>query len=165
MKKSNKNNNSILEQLMDEPCEKKYFNQCKIIWKNYVPKRGQSDVLQGELLRRIERLRYEAQDNGNINWDEDFSFFCDFLKETLCAQEIYTDEEKEKYKLILDYLKDCGNYAADVRDSKISDEKVEMERIAYVDNNLYDIIADAIGKFNVFYPEPIYIELNDTLSI
>ena len=46
-----------------------------MIWRNYVPEAGQSEILQGELLREIEKLREEAQGNGNRNWDGDFSCF------------------------------------------------------------------------------------------
>lgn len=42
----------------------------KFIWRNYVPKSGQSKTVQGELLRGNEKLRDESQRNGNINWDE-----------------------------------------------------------------------------------------------
>ena len=38
-----------------------YFNVCKEIWTRWVPQRGHAQVLQGELLRQIERLRHEAQ--------------------------------------------------------------------------------------------------------
>ena len=48
---------------------------CREIWTRWVPKRGQSTVLQGELLRQIERLRHEAQANGNRNWCRDHAFF------------------------------------------------------------------------------------------
>ena len=34
----------------------KYFDECKYIWENYVPKSGQADNLQGELLREIEEI-------------------------------------------------------------------------------------------------------------
>ena len=39
---------------------------------NYVPKNGVSYVLQGEWLRLIEKLRYEAQENGNFEEEEDY---------------------------------------------------------------------------------------------
>lgn len=64
----------------------RYLEECKYIWKNLVPKEGQADNLQGELLRQVEKLRYEAQNNGNINWDSDFEFFCEFLKLSLLQQ-------------------------------------------------------------------------------
>ena len=44
--------------------EKEYFEKAKFIWKNYVPKRGQSEFVQGELLRAIEKLRDKAQRSG-----------------------------------------------------------------------------------------------------
>jgi hypothetical protein len=40
------------------------------IWRHMVPKSGQSGTVQGELLRAVEKLRWEAQSNGNINRDE-----------------------------------------------------------------------------------------------
>ena len=152
-KKSDKN--ISLTNLINEPYEHRYFDECKFIWKNYVPRNGHSTVLQGELLREIEKLRCEAQDNGNINWNEDFAFFCDFIKETLLSQTIYSDEEKEKYKLILSYFKECGDYAVKYHSGQISDEDVEIEKIAYTDDNLYNIISDAIGKFNASCKKPV----------
>ena len=58
-----KESNISIEQLKNEQYEQEYFETCKFIWKNYVPKSGQSTVLQGELLRELEKLRLEAQDN------------------------------------------------------------------------------------------------------
>ncbi|MFS0907509.1 hypothetical protein AB3N02_31575 [Priestia aryabhattai] len=45
----------------------RYFEEAKEIWVKYVPKSGQSGVVEGELIRAIEKLRCEAQDNGNAN--------------------------------------------------------------------------------------------------
>ncbi|CAH8770501.1 hypothetical protein [Paenibacillus dendritiformis] len=50
----------------------KYFNEAKYFWQTYVPKQGQAETVQGELIRAIEKLRGEAQRNGNINWDKGF---------------------------------------------------------------------------------------------
>lgn len=72
----------------------KYFNECKRLWKSSVPKSGQAKSLQGELLREIEKLRHEAQDNGNINWDEDYSYFCDFIVSSLSAQSIFPNAKR-----------------------------------------------------------------------
>jgi hypothetical protein len=47
----------------------KYFEEAKHLWRTYVPKQGQSETVQGELIRAIEKLRDEAQRNGNGNWD------------------------------------------------------------------------------------------------
>ena len=50
------------------------------IWHNLVPPRGQASTVQGELLRAVEKLRWEAQENGNINWDEGFLILLSFLE-------------------------------------------------------------------------------------
>ena len=52
-----------------------YFNVCKEIWNRWVPQRGYAQVLQGELLRQIERLRYEAQHNENRSWNDDLLYY------------------------------------------------------------------------------------------
>lgn len=56
------------------------------IWRNLVPKSGQAETVQGELLRAIEKLSWEAQNNGNINWDSRFKMFIEFLGTTLSAE-------------------------------------------------------------------------------
>ena len=55
------------------------------IWRNLVPKSGQADTVQGELLRAVEKLRWEAQTNGNINWDEGFEILIAFLEKNLLS--------------------------------------------------------------------------------
>ena len=152
-----------LEQLMQEQYKQKYFEECQYIWKTYVPKSGQSTVLQGELLRQIEKLRHEAQNNGNLNWDEDFKYFCHFVKDTLVKQDFLSQEQKEKIVVIMDYIESCGDYAVKFWDEEITDEefekitgmKFDIDRVAYVDDNLYDMVADAIGLMQKCHPEPI----------
>lgn len=159
--KFHKSQNEItLEMLMNEQYVQQYFDECKYIWQNYVPKNGKSYVLQGELLRQIEKLRCEAQDNGNINWSEDLADFCDYIKETLCSEAIFSEEEKAKFILILDYFKECGNYAMQWNNGQISDDEVDMNRIAYTKDNLYDMVADAIGQFQSKFANPIPIDEN-----
>ena len=74
---------------------------CREIWTRWVPKRGQSSVLQGELLRQIERLRHEAQANGNRNWCRDHAFFCAFLDHTLLDSGVLSPEEGERLHGVL----------------------------------------------------------------
>lgn len=140
-----RNNEMAIENLISTPYEQKYIEECRYIWKNYVPAKGPSAVLQGELLRELEKLRYEAQDNGNINWDDDFVYFCDFIRDTLCSKVVLPDDEKAKIHLILNHIKECGEYARKYSEGHISDDNVDISKLAYVDDNLYDIIADAIG--------------------
>ena len=44
----------------------------KWIWQTLVPNQGQAALVQAEVLRAIEKLRWEAQSNSNINWDNRF---------------------------------------------------------------------------------------------
>ena len=61
------------------------------VWKNLVPKSGQSAWVQGELLRCVEKLCWEAQNNGNCNWDEGFEILADYLESTLCGEPGFSD--------------------------------------------------------------------------
>jgi len=65
------------------------------IWAHLVPSNGPADSVQGELLRANEKLRDEAQRNGNINWDDDFERLVDFLEMTLCkSKRLFRDPGK-----------------------------------------------------------------------
>ncbi|MCQ9282517.1 hypothetical protein NQ129_12080 [Priestia aryabhattai] len=57
----------------------KYFEQAKEIWTKYFPKNGQTDIVEGELIRAIDKLRWEAQSNGN--WDERFEMLASYILE------------------------------------------------------------------------------------
>lgn len=159
-RQKNKSGSILIEALIAADYEQKYFAECKYIWKSYVPKSGQAKNLQGELLREIEKLRIEAQDNGNINWDDDYSYFCDFISNTLSGQAIFSGEEKEEIAVIMAYIKECGMYAREFNSGKISKQDVNTEKIAYTDDNLYDIICDKIGRLQKENPEPMPYEKN-----
>ncbi len=124
-----------------------YFDICRDIWKTKVPKSGQADTLQGEMLRQAEKLRNEARDNGNINWDENYSWFCDFLKETFEHSGAFDKAHLEKLAALLTALKRSGEYAAAFHAGRIAEEDVEAERIAYTENDLYDYLEDGIAFF------------------
>ena len=84
--------------------------------------------MQGELLREIEKIRCEAQDNGNKNWDDDYSYFCDFISKRLSEQSIFSVVEKEEIALIMSYIKECGIYAQKFNSGKISENNVDMKK-------------------------------------
>lgn len=163
-KSRKKNSGLTIEEIISKDYKQKYFNECKYIWKNYVPKEGQANNLQGELLREIEKIRIEAQDNGNINWDDDYSYFCDFISERLTEQSIFSAVEKEEITLIMSYIKECGIYAQKFNSGKISENNVDIERIAYVNDNLYDIICDKIGQLHKENINPIQYEKNNNIK-
>lgn len=141
----------------------KYTDVCRYIWKNYVPEEGQADSLQGELLREIEKLRWEAQENGNINWDEDFAYFCGFISNKLSEQSIFSEDEKEEAASIMARLKSYGEYSRKVNDGEIPQDEIDMNRIAYVEDDLYDIICDKIARLHVENPEPMSYEKNKAI--
>ena len=149
---------SAIEKLINEPYSQQYFDECKYIWKNYVPERGQATCLQGELLREIEMIRYEAQDNGNVNWDDDYSYFCDFIARSLSEQPMFSGEEKAEIDAIMQHLKGCGQYAVAFASGEITANDLDPDRLAYTADNLYDIICDKIGKLQREYPEPMPYE-------
>lgn len=159
-----KNSSLTIQEIISKEYKQKYFDECKYIWKNYVPVQGQADNLQGELLREIEKLRCEAQDNGNCNWDDDYSYFCDFISKSLSEQAIFSGEEKEEISLIMSYLKECGTYAQKFNDGKIPDNDVDIEKIAYVDDNLYNIVCDRIGQLHKENRKPIPYEKNSIIK-
>lgn len=153
-----------MEEIKGRNTQQTYFHQCKHIWKTHVPKHGQADCLQGELLREMEKLRWEAQENGNRNWDSDYSYFCDFIGASLSEQPVFSTTEKEEICSILSYLKECGEYAQKFYNGQISEDDVDMEKIAYVYDDLYDILCDKIGKLQESHPEPIPYQHNDTIQ-
>ena len=159
-----KSSSLTIEKIIATDYSQKYFDECKYIWKNYVPKSGQADNLQGELLREIEELRCAAQDDGNINWDEDHSYFCNFISKKLLEQSIFSNIEKEEITLIMSYIKECGMYAQKFNSGIIPENEVDIDKIAYTDNNLYDIICDKIGQLQKEHNLPIPYEKNDTIK-
>lgn len=55
------------------------------IWHEQVPRRGQADTVQGEVLRAVEKLRDEACRNGNINWSRNHEILATYVRDTLLA--------------------------------------------------------------------------------
>lgn len=87
--------------------EEEYREIGRFIWKNYVPKSGQSDTIQGELLRANEKLRDECHRNGNINWDSGHEILANYILTTLTESPDVSEEAKIDLKRdverILDY--------------------------------------------------------------
>ena len=87
--------------------EPNYAEIGKFIWQNYVPKSGQADTVQGELLRASEKLRDESCRNGNINWDRGHEILARFILQTLQSSSDVSNEAKSQLERdvtrILDY--------------------------------------------------------------
>lgn len=69
----------------------RYFDEAARIWRECVPKSGQADTTEGELLRAVEKLRDEATRNGNSNWDLGFEMLLAFLESKLLDKAVYSE--------------------------------------------------------------------------
>lgn len=59
----------------------RHLEECKCIWRNMVPKSGQVNNIQGEMLRMVIKLRNEVMNNENINLDDIYNYLEDAIAE------------------------------------------------------------------------------------
>jgi hypothetical protein len=90
-----------------------YFEEASRIWREYVPKSGQSDTIQGELLRSVEKLRDEATRNGNMNWDAGFELLICFVESKLLDKKVYSEATIAATRATLVRLKDYDHPCLD----------------------------------------------------
>jgi hypothetical protein len=86
-----------------------YFEEAKNIWMQFVPKTGQAQTMQGELLRAVEKLRDEATRNGNGNWDRGFEILLQFLDTHLTDPSVFSTDAANQTRKILTRLVDYEN--------------------------------------------------------
>ena len=122
------------------PTNLKYFEIANKIWKDLVPPIGQAETIQGELLRAIEKLRDEAQRNGNIN---------------------YSDSHKKLAKFVMDVLVNSQLFNK-IEITKIKSESKKLMKASqpYLDDDAYDYLTDQICIFYINKSEPIKHERN-----
>ena len=113
-----------------------YLKIGQFIWKTYVPKSGQAETVQGELLRAIEKLADEAQRNGNINFNSDcHGLLISYLRKYLIDT---TSFDKET---IIQIKKDL--------------DTISKEEEPYTDEDLYDRLRDRIFDWYLKNKTPI----------
>ena len=108
-----------------------HFEEAKSIWQTYVPKRGQAETVQGELLRAVEKLRDESIRNGNANWDDGFEILLAYLTDRLTDPATYSPEAIAGTKAALDRLRDYDH--------------------PYLEDDLYDQLGDRVVEYFRFY--------------
>lgn len=108
-----------------------HFEEAKSIWQTYVPKRGQAETVQGELLRAVEKLRDESIRNGNANWDDGFEILLAYLTDRLTDPAAYSPEAIAGTKAALDRLRDYDH--------------------PYLEDDLYDQLGDRVVEYFRFY--------------
>ncbi len=113
----------------------KYPAVGKEIWAKYVPRSEASETVQGELLRSIEKLRDEAQRNGNGNYGNMHKRMADYIETTLIASGMFDEREIREDIKPLTY-----------------------KTRPYLEDDIYDRFCDRICEFYLKHPEPILIK-------
>jgi len=122
----------------------KHFEQAKEIWNKYVPKSGQSDIVEGELIRAIEKLRWEAQNNGNGNWDKGFEMLASYIAEILNDTDVFKPDTLSEIKTDVNTL-------------------LTSEYEPYLEDDLYDRLADHVIEWHIARNGPIKRTINPNL--
>lgn len=124
---------------------KNYLRKKRRIWKELVPSTGQAETVQGELLRAIEKLRDEAQRNGNANFHEScHTILIEYLRHWLTSKEIFDEQTLTEINSDLDKLK----------------KKDEP----YLKDDIYERIGDRIIDWCMRYNDPITNKRNEELT-
>ena len=107
----------------------RYFDEARDIWSRHVPPRGQADTVQGELLRGIEKLRWEAQTNGNVNWNDQFESFATWIGRTLIDSGLFDPDGAAEIKADIDRLHNFDYPESDDAPyDRLTDRAVEWSR-------------------------------------
>jgi len=125
--------------------KEEYLERARSIWKKFVPKSGQAEFEQGELLRAIEKLRDEAQRNANANFNEKcHRILIEFLRKKLTDKSLFDEH-------IIDTIH---------RDL----EKIGKADQPYLDDDVYDRICERVVDWCNIHNEPIPHKKNDELT-
>ena len=119
------------------------------IWKTLVPKSGQAPFVQAEILRAIEKLRWEAQGNGNINWDDRFEMLVDYIEQRLTSEACFSDAAKASIHEDLSRLRGFRpvNETTDASDLEAHGP--------YINDDLYDRLTEHLIVYCRNYPQLI----------
>ena len=130
-------------------------DQAILAWmrNHLLPKSGQAASLQGELLRAVEKLRMEAKVNGNINWDDGFVRFVEFLQRHLQAETKF--DEKAQAEIAADLHRLASFRLFDDIQEDVRDHQLPPAGRAYINDDLYDRLVARIVEYGRFHPDLI----------
>jgi hypothetical protein len=107
----------------------KYREEAGRLWRTYVPARGQAETVQGELIRAVEKLRDEAQRNGNVNWGKGHVILSNYLRNTLIDSGPFDAAAVEEIGRDIDRVLDFEHPETDDDPyNRLSDRVVEWAR-------------------------------------
>jgi len=115
-----------------------YFNEAARIWRECVPKSGQADTIEGELLRAVEKLRDEAIRNGNTNWDAGFEILLSSLESKLLYKAVYPEATLALTRATLVRLRDFDRPC--------------------LDDDQYDQLSDRVVEYLKYYGTQRYLK-------
>jgi hypothetical protein len=116
-----------------------YIEKQKKIWKEFVPPSGQAKTVQGELLRIVEKLKYESFNNGNGNWDRGFTTLVKYLSSKFLDENVFTKRELNEIKMVIGHLKNykypsLNEYYFDMLSNRVVDFYCFYGSMEHIDN-------------------------------
>jgi len=121
-----------------------YDKTAKVVWQKLVPSSGQASSIQGELLRALEKLRDEAQRNGNVNFNNNcHRILVNFLKLYLLDKKVFTKEQ--------------------INNNKIDLREISKKTMPYTDDDVYDRLTKSVIDWYINNPEQIVYPKNEDL--
>ena len=82
----------------------RYPEEAAELFKRYVPRSGQAETEQGELIRAVEKLADEARRHGNAHWSEDFERLAEFVRDRLTASSLFDRAVKDEIEADVDRI-------------------------------------------------------------
>ncbi|MCG9731892.1 hypothetical protein L1D44_19065 [Shewanella sp. Isolate13] len=115
------------------------------LWEHLVPVSGQCQTLQGEVIRVLELLAWEAQANGNLNWDASFDEMLVFLRRAFLSSD-YPLAETFSIETRLTIEADINRLANFILPTEL-DSRIYSEEQPYIKDDLYDRLAGHLVNY------------------
>ena len=138
-----------------------YADLINQIEETQVPTEGQSDYVQGEVVRLLWNLYNEAVDNGNIHADEPLAKTTEFIQDVLLDTDLFSFEERMELRDRLEAISVTLGIAMQAAEwgreaySEDSEDPTEVAIPVLVADEFYEPLFDAVGRYLEAYPEPI----------
>jgi hypothetical protein len=116
----------------------RYQEEAAELFKRYVPRSGQAETEQGELIRAVEKLADEARRHGNAHWNEDFERLAEFVRDRLTTSSLFDRAVKDEIDADIDRILDHEN--------------------PVLDEALYGRLLDHVVEWARAHPKPIPLD-------
>ncbi|GIU47084.1 hypothetical protein TUM4438_25010 [Shewanella sairae] len=123
------------------------------MWEHLVPFYAAPTSLQGEIIRVLELLAWEAQANSNLNWDDSFDEMLIFLRKAFISAE-FPLAQHFSIETRLSIEADINRLANFVLPTEL-DSRIFSEEQPYIKDDLYDRLAGYLVDYCRAYPQII----------